>query len=101
MKPLKISLRKCFFILTVIILNAYTNFAQSPIQQKIYNAGIRAYENKDYKTFLELARSLDSLRPLHPTYTYNLASANALNGNSEEALIALRTLVLMDNTIAF
>ncbi len=66
-----------------------------------YDASVKAYEGKDYKTFLKLTKTLDSLRPFHPTYTYNLASANALNDNFEEALIALRTLVLMNNTVDF
>lgn len=79
---------------TLETLNAQT-------QREIYNASIKAYEGKDYKTFLKLTRTLDSLRPLHPTYTYNLASANALNDNPEEALIALKKLVLMNNTTAF
>jgi hypothetical protein len=92
MKQLKI-------LLIVLTLNFGFGFAQT--QREMYNASVKAYEAKDYKTFLKITETLDSLRPLHPTYTYNLASANALNGNPEEALIALRTLVLMNNTADF
>lgn len=74
-------------------------FSQS--QRDMYDASMKAYESKDYKTFLKLTSALDSLRPFHPTYTYNLASANALNGNREEALISLKRLVLMDNATVF
>lgn len=85
--------------LFLAILIAGISFAQT--QRDIYNASVKAYEAKDYKSFLKLSKTLDSLRPFHPTYTYNLASANALNDNYEEALIALRTLVLMNNTVDF
>jgi hypothetical protein len=86
-------------IALLIVLNYGLGFAQT--QREMYNASVKAYESKDYKTFLKITKTLDSIRPFHPTYTYNLASANALNGNSEEALIALRTLVLMNNTTDF
>lgn len=76
-------------------------FSNAQTQRELYHNSVKAYESKDYKTFLKLTITLDSLRPLHPTYTYNLASANALNGNSEEALKVLRQLILMNNETAF
>lgn len=91
-------MNKWQYLLTVVFFNLMT-FAQS--QKELYNSSIKAYEAKDFKTFLKLTKTLDSIRPFHPTYLYNLASANALNDNYEEALIALRNLVLMDNTIDF
>jgi len=91
-----------YIIVLGFVLNCFIGFSQSAaIQRKMYNLSIQAYEKKDYKEFLRITKSLDSLRPLYPTYTYNLASSNALNGNYEEALIALRNLVLMDNTTEF
>lgn len=86
-------------LILVLIVFTCTAFSQS--QRDIYNASVKAYEAKDYKTFLKLTKTLDSLRPLHPIYTYNLASANALNDNLEEAFIALRSLILMNNTTEF
>lgn len=91
-------MKKWQFLFLIVLLTGIS-FAQN--QREIYNASVKAYEAKDYKTFLKLSKTLDSLRPFHPTYTYNLASANALNDNYEEALITLRTLVLMNNTIDF
>ncbi|MCF6131898.1 TPR end-of-group domain-containing protein [Flavobacterium wongokense] len=85
-------------ILVILMVNVF-GFAQS--QRELYNASIKAYESKDYKSFLKLTTTLDSLRPFHPTYTYNLASANALNNNPEEAFTALKKLVLMNNTADF
>jgi hypothetical protein len=87
------------FIIKVFMLCSIQINAQS--QREIYNASVEAYENKDYKSFLKLTKTLDSLRPFHPTYTYNLVSANALNSNWEEAQVALRKLVLMNNTVDF
>ena len=70
-------------------------------QRELYNTSIKAYEAKDYKAFLKLTTTLDSLRPFHPAYTYNLASANALNGNPATALRVLRKLILMNSATAF
>lgn len=86
-------------ILTVLLVNSTLSFSQS--QREIYNESTKAYENKDYGVFLKFTQKLDSLRPFHPTYTYNLASAYALNGKTDKALSILRKLVLMNNTTAF
>lgn len=81
------------------IMTASTSFAQ-PLA-KIYSESVKAYEAKDYKSFLNRTATLDSLRPFHPVYIYNLASANALNGNSKEALKVLKKSILMNNATAF
>ncbi|WP_445454595.1 TPR end-of-group domain-containing protein [Flavobacterium sp. 25HG05S-40] len=86
-------------LLLLFFLGISTSYAQT--QRELYDMSIKAYESKDFKSFLKLTTTLDSLRPFHPTYTYNLASANALNQNWEEALVALRTLVLMNNATDF
>jgi sugar lactone lactonase YvrE len=91
-------MREWKLVLALILANTL-GFAQS--QRELYNSSIMAYKSKDYKTFLRLTVTLDSLRPFHPTYTYNLASANALNNNPEEALMALKRLVLMNNATDF
>lgn len=38
---------------------------------------------------------------MHPTFTYNLASAYSLNGKKQEALSVLKNIVLANNTVAF
>ncbi len=83
----------------LFLLNSLLSLAQT--QREIYNASVKSYESKDYKTFLQLTQKLDSLRPFHPTYTYNLASAYALNDNKEKAFATLQKMVLMNNTTAF
>ena len=87
-------------LIAAFILNTTLSFAQVPLV-KIYNASVQAYKNKDYKTFLELTQKLDTLRPFHPSYTYNLAGAYALNNNPDKALETLKILVLMNNTATF
>ncbi len=92
-------MKKGRIIAVLFVLTYSVGFSQT--QLALYDASLKAYERKDYKTFLRQAITLDSLRPLHPTYTYNLASAYALNDNPEGALSALTQLVLMDCTLAF
>ena len=93
MKPWKV-------IVAALMLNTTISFGQVPLG-KIYNASVQAYKNKDYKTFLELTQKLDTLRPFHPSYTYNLAGAYALNNESDKALATLQRLVMMNNTATF
>jgi hypothetical protein len=84
--------------LVVLLLFGFLGFAQTKI---LYDKSVEAYKSKDYIQFLKLAKQLDSIRPMHPTFTYNLASAYSLNGRKEESLKVLKTLVLANNTIAF
>ncbi|RED27241.1 hypothetical protein BD847_1178 [Flavobacterium cutihirudinis] len=84
--------------LFVLLLIGISGFAQTKV---LYDQSIEAYKSKDYVLFLKLARQLDSIRPAHPAFTYNLASAYALNGSKEEALSVLKKMVLANNTIAF
>lgn len=70
-------------------------------QRELYNNSLKAYEAKDYVVFLKLTKTLDSIRPFHPTFTYNLASGYALNGKSAASLTVLKKLVLMNNTTEF
>lgn len=82
----------------VLLLIGTFGFAQTKV---LYDQSLDAYKNKDYVLFLKLAKQLDSIRPAHPTFTYNLASAYALNDNKEEALSVLEKMVLANNTITF
>lgn len=81
-----------------MLLFGISGFSQTKL---LYNQSIEAYKNKDYHLFLKLAIQLDSIRPMHPTFTYNLASAYSLNGKKQEALSVLKTIVLANNTVAF
>lgn len=50
----------------------------------------KAYEAKDYPSFLDNMKHAVELRPNHPRLMYNLAIAFALNGNKSEAISWLR-----------
>jgi hypothetical protein len=56
---------------------------------------VKAYQEKNYKAYLENMRMAVSLRPGNPTLLYNLAGAYALVGNSREALAGLRRVAEM------
>lgn len=86
-------------LLLLLLLTSTLVSAQS--QREMYNNSVKAYEAKDYVTFLKLTKTLDSIRPFHPTFTYNLASAYALNGKTDASLAVLKRLVLMNNTTEF
>jgi len=84
--------------LFLLLLFGTYSFAQT---KALYNQSIDAYKSNDYVLFLKLAKQLDSIRPMHPTFTYNLASAYSLNGKNEESLKVLKTIVLANNTVDF
>ncbi|WP_284652520.1 YncE family protein [Flavobacterium terrisoli] len=90
-------MRQYLYLLSIFISALVS--AQS--QRELYNNSIKAYEAKDYATFLKLTKTLDSIRPFHPTFTYNLASAYALNGKTDESLAVLKKVVLMNNANDF
>ncbi|WP_162127698.1 TPR end-of-group domain-containing protein [Flavobacterium phycosphaerae] len=87
------------YLVGFLLLMGSNSKAQS--QRELYNNSIKAYEAKDYATYLKLTQKLDSLRPYHPTYTYNLASAYALNGNNDKWLAVLKQVLLMNSGTEF
>ncbi|MCL9804531.1 hypothetical protein NAT51_03295 [Flavobacterium amniphilum] len=90
---------KQFYFLPVFFLFGLTGFSQS--LKELYNKSVLAYQDKNYADFLQYSRQLDSLRPSHPTYSYNLACAFALNGKTDEAVLGLKKCLLMNNTVSF
>lgn len=86
-----------FSLLCVFI--TFSVFGQST--KEIYNQSTKAYQEKDYVTFLKLTKQLDSLRPSHPTFTYNLACAYALNNELDKEISTLELCLLNNNTISF
>jgi hypothetical protein len=82
----------------ILFLIGTFGFAQSKV---LYDQSLEAYKNKDYVQFLKLTMQLDSIRPAHPSFTYNLASAYALNGKKEDALLVLKRMILANNAVSF
>ncbi|WP_091477404.1 TPR end-of-group domain-containing protein [Flavobacterium swingsii] len=89
------------FYLKLILFCLFFNFSFAQSQKETYNQSVQAYQNKNFVQFLQLTQKLDSLRPSHPTYTYNLACAFALNGKTDEAISVLEKCLLMNNKIDF
>lgn len=84
--------------LLILLLFGVSVFSQTKF---LYNQSIEAYKNKEYPLFLKLTKQLDSIRPSHPTFTYNLASAYVLNGKSDKAFSMLKQMILANNTVSF
>lgn len=84
-----------------ILLLSVACLSQGQSLKERYNQSAKAYQEKDFGSFLKLTKELDSLRPSHPTYTYNLACAFALNGKTDEAIATLKKCVMMNNAVAF
>ena len=68
---------------------------------EMHARSIKAYKRDDFKLFLEWTKRLDSIRPSHPSYTYNLAAAYALNQQPERAIAMLKKSILMDGSTAY
>ena len=90
---------KQFYLLSAFFLFGLSGFSQS--LKELYNKSVLAYQNKNYPDFLTYTKELDSLRPSHPTYTYNLACAYALNGKVDDAVLTVKKCLLMNNAVSF
>lgn len=85
----------CAFSLSVVLWPAAI-FAQAVQDARTYEAEARkAYQQKQYESFLDNMKHAANLRPNHPRIMYNLAAAYALNGKTEDALSTLRRLADM------
>ena len=80
------------FLLLTFSLNAQT-------LNELFTQSNAAFANKDYKLFLELNQQMDSMRPMHPRISYNLASAYAANGDMQNTYEVLKRIAVMDNTV--
>jgi len=92
-------LKKIITVLIVLSIFLEDCFSQS--QRDLYNNSIIAYEAKNYSEFLQLTKQLDSIRPMHPTFTYNLAIAYALQQQTDKAVLQLKKAILMNAKTAF
>ncbi len=89
-------MKKNTFLLFLFI--TFSGFSQT---NQLYKQSVAAYKSKDYPLFLKLSKQLDSIRPSHPVFTFNLAAGYSLIKKEKEAIAVLNSIVLMNNTIAF
>lgn len=88
MKKLKIVFAFVSFLLIAQVLFAQTEATKDA---RFYEReAVKAYQNKDYKAYLENLKMALSLRPNHPRILYNLSGAYALNNYNKEAIQTLR-----------
>lgn len=90
---------KSFFIYLFTVLSLFV-YAQSELEVA-YAAATKAYEEKDYESFLENIRKADELRPNHPVIVPKLAAAWSLTGRKIRAIQTLNQMMLMDATFDF
>jgi|CXWL01.1.fsa_nt_gi hypothetical protein len=85
-----------FSTLTLLVVSA---FAQSPQEmakaRQAEQLAARAYQAKDHSEFLTQMSLANIARPNHPRLIYNLASAFAANGQTENSLNLLERLARM------
>ncbi|MFT6883494.1 MAG: hypothetical protein ACJAVY_002299 [Marinoscillum sp.] len=77
-------------LLIILLLSVNYIQAQESSLKVLYEESIAAYEAKDYKSFLGYSIRLNDIRPNHPTLSYNLAAALALNNKEDDAIAALK-----------
>jgi len=102
MKSTKLSIINNFLTIAVFFCCCFSA-ANSDAQEMNQTAQSRqferqaaaAYQSGDYAAYLNYVSQAEAMRPNHPRLLYNLASANALNGNSSESLNLLRRIALM------
>ena len=85
-------------LLLLFLFIPFFGFSQTT---QLYKRSVAAYKGRDYVTFLKLSKQLDSIRPSHPVFSYNVAAGYALTKKENEAIAALKSVVLMNNTIPF
>lgn len=88
------------FLICILFCLPFFCLAQSELELA-YNAANKAYEEKDYETFLEQIRKADELRPNHPVIVPKLAAAWSLTGRKIRAIQTLNNMLLMDATYDF
>lgn len=91
--------RKLKLIVLIVWLFQFPAMAQQtePVKDSRYyeKLAIKAYQTKDFPSFLENLKLADTLQPNHPRITYNIAIAYLLNSRTSEAIAALNKLAAM------
>jgi len=89
-------MKKNIFLLLFLV--TFFGYSQT---NPLYKQSVVAYKARNYALFLKLSKQLDSIRPSHPVFAYNVAAGYALIKKEKEAVAALKKVVLMNNTIDF
>ncbi len=83
-----------------VLLIAISLFSLATLEAQsirdLYQEGLKAYEEKDYKLFKEKMFAIDTMRPNYPAVVYNLAGSYALTGELDKSIQTLNKYILMD-----
>lgn len=85
------------FLLICILLH-FSTFSQRDSVRIYYQLSMDAYKASRYQDYLKYTKRANEIRPNHPTFSYNLASAYAMTGDSQNAIIALKKYLQMNAT---
>jgi sugar lactone lactonase YvrE len=90
-------------IRSALLLTAlfYSTITFGQTIRELYQQGLKAYDEKNYQTFLEKMNSIDSMRPNYPPVVYNMAAGYALTNNVDQSIESLRKFIQMDATKNF
>ncbi len=84
-------MKNLFLLCLFLLVSAnYPQQSKAKIIQDYYNKGLTAYKEKNYPTFLECFKILDSLKSDNTNIMYNLACAYSLNHQKDEAIKYLK-----------
>ncbi len=87
--------RRWIFWLAALVLSSVLCLAQISNIRALTESSIRAYQAKDYTTFLQLQKQLLVLQPGDARAIYNLACGEALNGHAVESVKLLDKLLAL------
>lgn len=87
-------------LLAILAFVAFVDIQAQSIRE-LYQAGLKAYDEKDYQEFLTKMYAIDSIRPNYPPVVYNLAGGYALTNQSDLAIQTLSRYIQMDGTKDF
>lgn len=95
-------MRLSICLITVLSLFTYPSYlyAQSNVTN-LYQAGMQAYEQKEFVNYLTNFIKLDSLHPYHPVILQKLAGAYNLNHQPAKAIACLHQLALVKADTSF
>ncbi len=90
-------------VFSVLVFLSFSVAAQAPQKslRQLLDESNRAYEKRDFKTYLGVLREFNERRPNYPSVVYKLAGAYALNKRKTRSIQTLQQLLLMDATVDF
>lgn len=81
---------------SILIFYSLAMKAQTDSLRIYYQWSMDAHKAAKYSAYLQYTKRANDLRPNHPTLSYNLASAYAMNQQLKEAVLALKNYLSMN-----